>query len=460
MSANRKQSVHQIVEHNNCMGCGFCEPLCPDKYDAIRLEYNKNLGHYIPHVDDSKCTECGICQNMCPGEDIDFDKLNIIQFGQVPKNGKVGNLINTYTGYSNDMAVRKGGASGGLITELLSFALEKKLIDAALVVTLDTKDAFEPNFIMAKNKDEIIQTQKSQYLPIPLGKAFRQIMDEDIKVAVVGLPCHMHALRKSQVLSRRLRERIIYSFGLFCFGTTRRTGVEYFLETHGINPDDVASIVFRSEGYPGKIKVKLKNDTIKTFNRGFEVSKWDLAEHTKLWTAFRAPFYMDRCFTCADGVSELADLSFGDPWLPEFKNEKNGQTLLVSRSEKGQELVDLAIKEQRITLTPIHEDKIPQSQGNGECVDATKDMASKFMALQLLNMKQRIPNYNYKSLNQRINWGKVVFYIFLISHNRLTAKRKLWGILQPLAFFIYGIDFVKRRLRKTFIYSKNANKTH
>lgn len=446
MDKSRKRSVHQIVEKSLCMGCGFCEPLCPEKFDAIRVRYDEKRGHYIPYVDDDKCTECGICLNMCPGEEIDYNKLMLTQFGELARDQKIGHYLKTCTGYAKDDGIRANGASGGMVTQLLAFALEKGLIDGAVVTRMDPEKCFEPQFIIARSREELLTTQKSQYLPMPLGVAMREVLKSDMRVAVVGLPCHIQGLRKSQALSRRLRERIVLTFGLLCFGTTRRTGVEYFLKTHQINPADLQSISFRSDTYPGRIRVKLKDGAEKTFNRGFEVKKWDIAEHLNLWTAFRAPFYMDRCFTCADGTSELADISFGDPWLPEFRNEKLGRTMMIIRSEKGKQLVDQAMAEGKVTIEDLSPEKVYQSQGNGECIDGTKDMRNKFAAMRLLG--RPVPSYQAASLSPRLNPGRIFYYLFQTLIKKAAGHRPWWFTLKPLALVIYGCDFTKRTARK------------
>ena len=42
---------------------------------------------------------------------------------------------------------------------------------------------------------------------------------------------------------------------------------------------------------------------------------------------------------CTDAVCELADISFGDAWLPELSNDKIGTSLVISRSETGEEVL-------------------------------------------------------------------------------------------------------------------------
>lgn len=47
-----------IIDPNECIMCGACEPECPEK--AI-FEGN---GTYV--IDPAKCQDCGACAEVCP----------------------------------------------------------------------------------------------------------------------------------------------------------------------------------------------------------------------------------------------------------------------------------------------------------------------------------------------------------------------------------------------------------
>ena len=58
-------------------------------------------------------------------------------------------------------------------------------------------------------------TPQNPNMPVPANIAFEEILEHDGKYAVVGLPCHIHGLRKAQELNKKLRERIVFSFAFF-----------------------------------------------------------------------------------------------------------------------------------------------------------------------------------------------------------------------------------------------------
>ena len=51
-----------IVNAGACMGCGYCEDVCPT--GAIRVTD-------VAHIDPEKCVGCGSCAGRCPMAAID-----------------------------------------------------------------------------------------------------------------------------------------------------------------------------------------------------------------------------------------------------------------------------------------------------------------------------------------------------------------------------------------------------
>ena len=50
-------------------------------------------------------------------------------------------------------------------------------------------------------------------------------------------------------------------------------------------------------------------------------------------------FTPDGCNVCSDHLAELADISFGDAWLPEFEVDKLGTSIAISRTKLGEEFL-------------------------------------------------------------------------------------------------------------------------
>lgn len=171
-------------------------------------------GLFLPQVNEA-CNDCSICLKCCPGHSVNFEKLNMEIFGKQSDNKLIGNFSRCYVGHANDDYVRQQAASGGLASELLIFALEKGMIDGALVVGMSKDQPLIPEPFIARTKEEVISASKSKYCPVQIGAGLRYILRNDGRFAVVGLPCHIHGIRKAETVFRVLKKRIVLHVSLF-----------------------------------------------------------------------------------------------------------------------------------------------------------------------------------------------------------------------------------------------------
>jgi coenzyme F420-reducing hydrogenase beta subunit len=70
---------------------------------------------------------------------------------------------------------------------------------------------------------------------------------------------------------------------------------------------------------------------------------------------------MHRCNLCSDAFGELADLSCGDAWLPEYTAmDKRGTSVVIVRDTRGEAL--LASLSEALDLDPLDAEKAAASQ--------------------------------------------------------------------------------------------------
>src|SRR4030043_382689 len=115
----------------------------------------------------------------------------------------------------NDEEIRRGSSSGGIVTQLLVYALEKGIIDGALVVRMKKDKPLEPEPFIARSREEIISASKSKYCPVAANVVLKAILSEKGRVAVVGLPCHINGIRKAESALPELKKKIVLHVGLF-----------------------------------------------------------------------------------------------------------------------------------------------------------------------------------------------------------------------------------------------------
>ena len=423
------KSISQVVKDDLCTGCGTCVALCLE--EAMVMVIDEKKGIYVPELNEDKCKNCGICYKVCPGHEVDFKALNLEIFGKEPEDVLIGNYLNCYVGHATDYDIRYNSASGGLVTQLLIFALEEGIIDGALVTRMKKDKTLEPEPFIARTKEEIIEASKSKYCPVPANIALRVILEskEGERFAVVGLPCHIHGIRKAERINKKLKEKIVLHIGLFCEGPPNFLGTEFLLNKKiGVKKEDVKKLDYRGEGWPGGISITLKNGDKKFIS------------HSDVWDILGLFFYYPmRCTLCCDGVCELADISFGDAWLPEFEGDNVGRSVIISKTEICEEILRNMISKKKINLKKVDKYKAIQTQDGG-MLYFKKNLNSRTFLLKLYG--KSVPTYKIDVFKPKI----VIFpkTILLYSHISLSSQRYLWGVILPYISLLRVVGKVLR----------------
>ena len=407
------KTIESVVKNDLCTGCGTCIALCPE--EAIKLTINEKRGIYVPKINEEKCNNCATCYRVCPGHEVDFKQLNLEIFGKEPEDILIGNYLNCYIGHSTDYDIRYNSASGGLVTQLLIFALEEGIIDGALVTRMKKDNPLEPEPFIARTKDEIIEASKSKYCPVPANVVLNEILNskEGEKFAVVGLPCHIHGIRKAEQVTKNLKEKIILHIGIFCGHAPNFTATKFLLLQMNIKDDDIRKLNYRGEGWPGRMYIELKNGNKKIIKYG------------EYWSnGFGLYFFPTRCTLCCDGVCELADVSFGDAWLPELRKDKTiGKSILISKTKIGDEILQKCYTKKKIERNKITAEKVIESQ-RAMLNFKKKSFQTRVSIKSLFNKK--VPNYTSNLLKPSVRdyLNAVSFYFWL-----WISSKHLWRLL-------------------------------
>lgn len=410
-----------------CTGCGTCAGMCPNS--AIKIVKNKSKGIYVPEVDDEKCTQCGICLEVCPGHSVDFNKLNKFVFQKISKDVFLGNYLNCCIGHSTNEEIRYNSASGGLVTQLLIFALEEGVIDGALVTRMNNDKPLEPEPFIARTKEEIIEASKSKYCPVPVNIELKEILNSEDgeKFAVVGLPCHINGIRKAEILNKKLREKIILHLGLFCSRTPNFLGTEFLFRKFNIKKEDVRKVSYRGEGWPGNMLIEFKNGSKKNI------------PYLKYWNSGFRFFFSLRCSLCYDKLCELADISFGDAGLSELMDNKIGESMIISRNKKSENLLQNAMLMKKIELNRIDRTEIMRSLKTPLRFKKNNLKARIFFA-KIFGWE--VPDFNQKLLEPKFDAYLEAMLVYLLMY--MSSKRYLWNILDAFDFLIK----CKHKIRK------------
>jgi len=398
-----------LINSGLCLGCGTCVAICP--VNAINLIQNSKKGLYLPTIDLNSCIKCNKCIECCPGNEVNFKILSNFIFGDE----NFQDIIKCYVGFSNNHNIRNNSSSGGMITELLLYMLEKKIIDGAIVTRFKSDNPLEPEPFIARSKEEIINASKSKYCPVPTNLSLKQVLNgnPNEKYAFVGLPCHIHGLRKAQLKNPALRNSIIITFSLMCSHVDSFHYIDFIVNKLNIDEKNIKKLEFRGRGWPGTLLIE-DDRTIQEieYNDYIQPHKFSL-------------FTPKRCLFCFDGIGLLADVAFGDAWNL-GGNDKIGTNLCVVRTPLGNKIIKDAELNRNITIKNADLSDVKEAQ---KPLFIDKVQFCNFVLGFYKKFKFRIPYYspsNYFS-DKTIMKKRYFLKFFVITMNRkILAKKIFW----------------------------------
>jgi coenzyme F420 hydrogenase subunit beta len=331
--------VQRIYDDGLCMQCGTCAAMCPA--GAIDLAWDVHVGYHLT-VSEHLCTDCGACLAVCPGPGLDFTAGAWWRARNegAPSRDYLGPWRSLWFGWAADPVVRHAGASGGVATALLAGALEAGLVDAVVAVGTDPSNPLETTGVVCRTPAEVAGCRGSKYNVVAVNSLLRRVLDEPGRYAIVGLPCHVQGLRLAQRRSRRLRERVVLSLGVFCGLTNEPRATAVLARQAGLDPAELKSVSYRGPGWPGGLRFETRDGRV----------RWrDYPDYFDRYTWALMP---PRCRICPDSLAELADISVGDAWLDRFEGS-DGVSDVVVRTPAGERLIaELAGRLELIEATP------------------------------------------------------------------------------------------------------------
>lgn len=343
----------QVINRGLCTGCGTCAGVCPE--EVIEMTFVE--GEPEPKLT-GKCTQCGLCLKTCSGEFVPLSDLDTWLFGKTSSfhQEPLGIYRKSLRGYASDSELREKASSGGITSAVLNFALDNHIIDGAIVVCPDPVIPWRFSPALITESEQMKRAARSTPDMIPLNALLRHAVLEKgcKKIGIVGLPCHIHSLRKIQMEKDppEIAAAIKLCIGLFCAATYYFEGIRHLLsEFAGIeNLEDIIAMDYRGGKWPGALSVVTKEGKI------IHVS----SKHEYTWHFLGpATYKRDRCLMCPDFSARIADLSMGDIFQ-KIGNNPN-LTAVLARTEFGEKLITDAMAAGYIHLEDHPAELIPKS---------------------------------------------------------------------------------------------------
>lgn len=320
-----KDLEEEIIKADKCCACGSCVAYCTGQgFDVIEMEgYTPK---FISEETVDNCKECGICYYICPQTSPLIEQIT--ESHQIKD--ELGFILEVVAAKTTDEKIREFGQDGGLVTTLLTYLFDKNEIDGAIVSEYD--ENFSPIPKIIHNKEDLLKSAGTRYsissniLPLKdLNDISEEIMEkkhifdmEKVRLAFIGTPCQVRAIRKMQYLNISPSHVIKYVFGLFCM--------------ENFDYDKLFKLVkAETNEEPSKIaKINIKKNFFIT-NKSEKVYEVELKRFDN---AVR-----NHCHECDEFTSRFSDISFGG------SGAVQQNSMIIIRTEKGLKLINSLISD-------------------------------------------------------------------------------------------------------------------
>ncbi len=303
---------HEIIFKDICSGCGTCAAVCPE--DVVEVgEFPKLVG---------KCTNCGYCLLQCPRSYFSRDEAEQILFGSVSKDD-LGHVRTKIGVAAKDTAIKDAAQDGGFVTALLKYALERGIIDGAVVSGVDEKNPWTPIPRLVTTTGDLTAAAGTRYSNSANMAVLKEAKEKGLEnLAIVGLPCQIEAVRKIQnypIEDVDLKDRIKFTIAIFCTSNFTYDGLMIGLvqNKYGIPLNEVT-------------KMDIKGKNVLVFTKGKKVE----IPLEEAYTQRR-----EGCKICPDFTGRLSDFSAG------AVGSDKGYSTVFARTKLADDLLKNAIDE-------------------------------------------------------------------------------------------------------------------
>lgn len=216
----------------------------------------------------------------------------------------------------------------GITTRIAERLLQTGAVDAVLTMAPDPADKWRPVPVLVTVAADMAGARGMRMGYAPLLALLEPARAAGHKrLAVIGIPCQVHALRR---LEAELGFERLYVIGTPCSDNTTTERFHDFLALLADDPDTITYLEFRADY---RVELRFANGRVKTIPfLQLPISK------------LPGDFFPLTCRTCVDYTNVLADITVG------YMGGQGEQWLIV-RNERGEELLDLLGDEVRL-LTP------------------------------------------------------------------------------------------------------------
>jgi len=296
------------------------DPPAPALPPLLRVE----AGPALPR---SLCTDCGLsrtaragaCGHACQFIRPDYPALERAVHGRARDPGRGDELH--FGPYRQMLRARlvdpaPGAQWTGITTALGAELLSTGAVEAVVCMVADPQDRWRPSPAIITRASAMAQARGMRMGYAPLLVALEEAVARGLRrIALIGIPCQVHALRK---IERDLGLEALFVIGTPCSDNTTTEKFHAFLDRLSDRPETITYLEFRADY---RVELRFEDGTRR------EIPFLDLP-----LSDLPPDFFPLTCRTCVDYANVLADITVGymagggDQWLI-VRNARGAQLL-------------------------------------------------------------------------------------------------------------------------------------
>jgi coenzyme F420 hydrogenase subunit beta len=338
-------TVARVLRGELCSGCGLCASVSGGALRMASLPpgYNRPVaeGAVTPAAE-------RVIAQSCPG-------AVVAPWGPGRVHPYWGPFRQVLTGYATDEATRFEGSSGGAISALITHALSTGLVDRVLHIAADPSAPTRNVVVVSRTTQEVLAGAGSRYTASSPLEQIEEALAMGGAMAFVGKPCDASALRRLAMSDPRVEKHVPLIISFFCGGIPSHDGVGRILDAMGAKAQEVRGFRFRGRGWPGNAAAVTADGATHEMT------------YAESWGGYLSKETQFRCKICPDAVGGVADIACADAWYgdddgyPSFE-EQEGRSLIITRTEAGEQLVMGAMAAGALVAEALEVEEIEKMQ--------------------------------------------------------------------------------------------------
>lgn len=343
MAARVIRTIKDVVDWNLCIGCGACYYACGNA--GVSLENIPSVG-IRPQFNSTQCAECTKCLSICPGYQVNSERESASLKKSSAADHEFGPALGIWEGYATDPEIRYKASSGGVLSALALYCLEKEEMGFVLHTAMDEVEPWRNRTVQSRTREEVLSRTGSRYAPSSPCEGLQAIEESPRPCVFIGKPCDTAAVMALSDERQQLAGRIGLVMAFFCAGTPNTQGTLDLVEGLGFSQAEIGSIRYRGEGWPGLFKVQSRND-----------KREGIMSYKDSWSRL-TKYRSLRCNLCPDGLGRVADISCGDAWGERESETDPGRSIVIVRTQRGWDLLHRAMEAKYVQLLPVEPTRV------------------------------------------------------------------------------------------------------